>query len=189
MKSNVRILCSLVAGLLLLFVRAGHAADSYFPNLPATLQDGRQVRFYRDLLAGKTVVVHSFFATCHGACPTMLSKMRALQEALGDRLAKDVFLISITVDPATDTAGKLDKLAKSLGAKPGWVFVSGEQRNIEWILYRLGQYFPAKQDHSTMFLVGNEAAGVWAKVHASEPLEKILGVVESVSKSGGESPR
>jgi protein SCO1 len=189
MKPSFKCFVRLLILMSLFLLPAGFAAESYFPNLPVTLQDGRQVHFYRDLLAGKIVVVHSFFGTCHGACPTMLGKLRAVQDTLGDRFGKEIFFISITVNPTADTAGKLDELAKSLGAKPGWVFLSGEQRNIDWILYRLGQYFPAKEDHSTMLLVGNEPAGIWSKVHASEPLEKILGVIENVLKSGGESPR
>jgi len=187
MKRVIRFPRLLMSFLTLLLAPAAFCGESYFPNLPVTVQDGRQVHFYRDLLAGKTVVVHSFFATCHGVCPTMLGKMRGLQDALGDRLGKDVFLISITVDPTADTASKLNEVANSLSAKPGWTFVSGEQRAIDWILYRLGQYFPAKEDHSTMLLIGNETAGVWSKMHTSEPLSKILGMVESVSKEGESS--
>lgn len=189
MQRYTPLLRSLLTVVILFWASAAFAAEPYFPNLPVTLQDGRQVRFYRDLLAGKTVVVHSFFATCHGACPVMLGKMRALQNALGDQLGKDVFLISISVDPRTDTPGKLDELAKSLDAKPGWVFVSGNERNVNWILYRLGQYLPAKEDHSTMLLIGNEPAGNWAKVHASEPLEEILNVLDRVSHSDRRDPR
>ncbi len=44
--------------------RGGRAWQSYFPNVELTTHHGDQVRFYDDLLKGKTVVINFMYATC-----------------------------------------------------------------------------------------------------------------------------
>src|SRR6185369_6001153 len=76
-----------------------NAAKKYFADIVLTDQNGHSVKFYDDVLAGKTVVINSFFATCHGSCPVMSGNFVAIQKAFADRLGKDLVLVSITVDP------------------------------------------------------------------------------------------
>src|SRR5215203_4426560 len=79
------------------------AAQKYFTDVELTDQDGRKVRFYSDVLKGKTVVVNAFFTTCTSVCPPMNRNMEKIQEVFGDRVGREVFFVSITVDPAVDT--------------------------------------------------------------------------------------
>jgi cytochrome oxidase Cu insertion factor (SCO1/SenC/PrrC family) len=165
------------------------AADPsrYFPNQVLRDQNGRAVRFYSDLLQGKTVVIHSFFATCHDACPVIFGKLKAIQESFGDHLGKDLLFLSISVDPANDVPAKLREVADSVGAKPGWLFLSGVKPNVDWVLYKLGQYTPVREDHSTVLLVGNQTAGVWTRLDASMPTERLRLAVDQVLHSKTQS--
>src|SRR6185503_10613230 len=81
--------------------RAGGQApgQNYFTDVELLNQDGKKVRFYSDVLKGKTVVVNAFFTTCTSVCPPMNRNMEKIQEVLGDRIGRDVFLVSMTVDP------------------------------------------------------------------------------------------
>src|SRR5215213_3472068 len=67
-------------------------AANYFSDVQLINQDGKPVRFYSDVLKGKTVVVNAFFTTCTSVCPPMNRNMEKIQEALGDRVGRDVFL-------------------------------------------------------------------------------------------------
>ena len=68
------------------------AAGKWFSDVELLDQDGRKVRFYSDVLKGKTVVVNAFFTTCTSVCPPMNRNMEKIQEALGDRaLARTSF--------------------------------------------------------------------------------------------------
>lgn len=174
-------------GLLLFYGSSGDlsaledtAKSGYFPNQILRDQNGRPLRFYGDLLQGKTVVIHSFFGACHGSCPVLLGKLKAVQDAFGTHLGKDLLFLSISVDPANDKPAKLREMAASLNAKPGWLFVSGARQNVDWVLYRLGQYSPVREEHSTVFLVGNEAAGVWTKLDASISPENLRTGIQKV---------
>ncbi len=96
------------------------AAQKYFTDVELFNQNGEKMRFYSDLLKGHTVVIIPFFTSCTAVCPPMNATMRRVQEALGNRVGKDVYLISITVDPAIDTPARLkDYAAKFMRGRAG----------------------------------------------------------------------
>ena len=72
------------------------------------------------MIKGRIVVIDTFFTECTAACPVMAEKLAAVQARLGGRVGRDVFLISISIDPVTDTPAKLRAYAQRVGAKAGW---------------------------------------------------------------------
>ena len=162
-------------------------SQKYFTDVELLDQDGRKVRFYTDMLKGKTVVINAFFTTCTSVCPPMNRNMEKIQEALGDRLNKEVFLISISVDPATDTPPRLKEYAAKFHAKPGWTFLTGKKENVDWALYKVGQYVETKDDHTTVIIVGNEATGLWKKMFGMAKAADLVQIVESVANDKGET--
>lgn len=162
-------------------------AQKWFTDVELTDQDGRKVRFYSDVLKGKTVVVNAFFTTCTSVCPPMNRNMEKIQAALGDRVGKDVFLVSISVDPETDTPAVIKEYSKKFHAKPGWMFLTGRKENVDWALYKVGQYVEAKDDHTTVIVIGNEATGLWKKALGMAKPADLIQIVESVADDKGES--
>jgi protein SCO1/2 len=162
-------------------------AQKYFSDVELLDQDGRKVRFYTDVLKGKTVVVNAFFTTCTSVCPPMNRNMEKVQEALGDRVGKDVLLVSISVDPTTDTPPRLKEYAQRFHAGPGWLFLTGKKENVDWALYKVGQYVEAKDDHTTLIIVGNEATGLWKKMFGMGKTAELIEIVKSVADDKGGS--
>jgi len=155
-------------------------AQKYFSDIELTNQDGQKMRLYSDLLKGRVVVIHSFFSTCQTACLPLIQNMSKLQDMLGDKVGKDVYLISISVDPTMDTPQRLKDFATKKGAKPGWFFLSGEKANVDFALKKFGQYVEQKQDHQTIMIIGNEPTGLWKKAFGLAKPEELFAVVESV---------
>jgi protein SCO1/2 len=87
-------------------------------NVALTTHEGRAVRFYDDLLQGKTVLLHFFYTVCtaEAICPLATANLVEVQRLLGPRAGKDIFLYSITLDPENDTPGVLKSYAKAFGA-------------------------------------------------------------------------
>jgi len=164
-------------------------AEKYFTDVELLDQDGKKVRFYTDVLKGKTVVVNAFFTTCTSVCPPMNRNMEKVQEAFGDRVGKDIFLVSITVDPATDTPPRLKEYASKFHAGAGWTFLTGTKENVAQALYKLGQYVDQKDDHKTVLILGNERTGLWKKAFALANVAELLKVVESVANDQGEASK
>ncbi len=156
------------------------AAARYFPDVVLVNQDGESRRFYTDLVKGRIVVINTIFSDCGGVCPIMAERFAKVQAQLGERVGRDVYLLSISVDPVTDTPAKLHAYAERVGAKPGWQFLTGEKANVDLVLKKLGQYVESRDAHSNLFIIGNEPTGLWKKAFGLAPAEEIVQVVESV---------
>ena len=155
-------------------------AHKYFTDTVLVNQNGEKMRFYTDLLQGKVVIINSFFATCQGSCLPLNRNLEKVQEALGDRLGKDVNIVSLSVDPTVDTPPLLKAYAKKLNARPGWYFLTGEKQNVDFVLKKLGQFVDNKQDHLNIFIIGNERTGLWKKAFGLAPSAELVKVVDSV---------
>ena len=139
----------------------------YFPNVTLTTQDGVPVRFYDDVIQGKIVAINLIYTTCKYACPLETARLSQVATLLGDRMGRDVFFYSITIDPDHDTPAVLKEYAAKYQAGPGWTFLTGKQQDIELISRKLGLYSepnPSNPDgHTPMLIIGNEATGQWMR--------------------------
>jgi protein SCO1/2 len=164
---------------------AESASAKYFTDIQLVNQNGEKMRFYSDLLQGKTVIINSFFATCQGSCLPITRNLEKVQEALGDRLGKDARIISISVDPEVDTPAELKAFSKKFHARPGWYFLTGSKENVEFVLKKLGQFVEDKNDHLNIFIIGNERTGLWKKAFGLAKSEELIKVVDSVLDDKG----
>lgn len=138
----------------------------YFPNVVLTTQDGKKVRFYEDVLRGKVVSINFIYTNCGDICPLDTAQLRQVQKLLGNRVGKDVFMYSISIDPEYDTPDRLKRYMRMFDVKPGWTFLTGRRDDIELIQRRLGiRPVEPKQikEHDTRLMVGNEKTAEWIK--------------------------
>jgi len=140
------------------------AQNTQFPNVPLLTQDGTRVLFYDDLIKGKVVMINFFLTSCTAICPRTTANLLRVEEALGERLERDVRMISISVDPDKDTPGVLNTYARRYGTKPGWYFVTGRKQDIDRLRSHFGvnRYGNDREDHTGMLVFGNEATQQWA---------------------------
>jgi protein SCO1/2 len=147
----------------------------YFPNVPLRTHRGQDVRFYDDLVKGKKVIINFTYTGCTGTCPLTTSNLARVQKLLGDRVGRDIFIVSLTLDPENDTPDVLDEYAKAHNAGPGWTFATGRQEDIDSIRRRLGLYdTPDFTQHLGLLTFGNEPEGKWAAGPALDRPENIL---------------
>ena len=64
--------------------------------------------------------------------------MRRIQRELGERIGRDIWLISVSVDPTTDVSERLQRFAATFDVRPGWTFVTGSKTDIDRLLKALG---------------------------------------------------
>src|SRR6266853_5419331 len=160
----------LLAGALAILSARPVSADSrwganYFPNVELTTQDGKTVHFYDDLIKGKIVAIDLIYTSCEYSCPLETARLAQVQKILGDRVGKDIFFYSITIDPTHDTPKVLKAYAEKYHIGPGWTFLTGKKADIELISKKLGLYSepdPNDRDgHTPSVLIGNEPGGQW----------------------------
>jgi protein SCO1/2 len=157
----------------------------HFPNVRLRTQRGEAVRFYDDLVKGKAVLISFMFTSCTAQCPLETANLAKLQHALGTHAGRDLFMISISVDPEHDTPSVLKQYADTFGAKPDWTFATGQAADIERIQRQLGAYPGDGSPHTGMLIYGNEAKGWWASTpimqNAASLARIVLRVVDTAS--------
>jgi len=134
------------------------------PDVDVYDQNGKRLKFNSDLIKGKTVAINFIFTTCTAICPPLTATFRRVQQELAAQNLP-VQLISISVDPLTDTPERLRDFAAKFKAGPGWTFVTGDKAAIDSILQALGTAVAVKTDHTPMVLIGNEASGYWTRTY------------------------
>ena len=158
--------------------------DRYFPNLTLRTEHNRAVRFYDDVIKDKVVILNFMYAECDGICPGMTANLVKVQKLLGRRVGRDIFMYSITLEPAHDTPAVLEAYARAHGAGPGWSFLTGRPEDVERLRRSLGFVDPDpvldqdKANHIGNIRYGNEPAMLWA---ACPGLTDPQWIVESIS--------
>jgi protein SCO1 len=155
-------------------------ADGYFPNLPVVTQDGKTFRFYDDLIKGKSVVISFIFTACRDFCPITTARLAQVEEKLGDAVGRDVFFISITVDPENDTPEKLKAYAEAFHAGPGWFFLTGKPADIRAINGKLGEKMRRLSEHRNEIVLGNDATGRWGRNNLLGDLETVVMAIRAM---------
>jgi protein SCO1/2 len=140
---------------------------NYFPNIELVSHEGQTLRFFDDLVEDKVVVINFIFTSCTDACPLDTARLKKVQQILGDRVGRDIFIYSISIDPDVDTPEVLAKYAERFRAGPGWLFLTGDEQEILHLRRKLGVYMKGLdqevKDHNMSLLIGNQRTGQWMK--------------------------
>ena len=160
-------------------------ADSFssmkIPNAPVLDQNGKQLNFYSDLIKGKTVAINFIFTTCTTICPPLTATFRRVQQDAAAR-GLNVQLISVSVDPTTDTPERLRDFASKFKAEPGWTFVTGDKAEIDSVLQSLGAAVSNKNDHTPMILIGNDTSDYWTRSYGLTSPTRIVELIDAAAK-------
>ena len=155
--------------------RGGKAAVA---DVVLRTHENRSVRFYDDLLKGRTVILGFMYSRSSQLCPLQTANLRRVQKLLGNRVGRDLFFYSLTLRPEEDTPDALKDYAHEHNVGPGWLFLTGASEDIELLRRWLGFYDPDpaidadSSRHVGMILLGNEALQHWTFCPAlSEPEE------------------
>ena len=148
--------------------------ENYFPDAPLVTHEGETVRFYNDLVRGKTVVISFIYATCPDVCSLTTARMAQVQKMLGDRVGRDIFMYSITLDPETDTPQVLRDYVEPFQLDPSWLFLTGKPDDVETARFKLGERSRTLTEHTAMIMLGNDRTGEWQRASAFDDLERIV---------------
>ena len=139
----------------------------YFPNAPLVTQDGKTVRFYDDLLKGKSVAINVIDTRCRDECPLETARLAQLQRILGERMGRDIFFYSISIDPEYDTPAVLKAYAEKYDVGPGWLFLTGKPEDVKLIAKKIGLSRGSdsanRDGHTASLMVGDVDAGQWMR--------------------------
>ena len=118
----------------------------------------------RELLASDDPVMLNFiFTTCSTICPVMVRVFADVPSRLGAQ-AKDLRMVSISIDPENDTPAQLKSLANSLGANQRWSFLTGRVQDIANVQRAFGIYSGDKMTHEPLTLIRHARSKSWVRI-------------------------
>lgn len=149
-------------------------AQAYFTDTLLRDQNGRELRFYSDVLEGRLVMLNVIFTNCDDACPLITRKLKEVRAAMDEDLARQVYFISLSSDAERDTPEALKAFADKHGVdSPNWIFLTGDKANMDRVLARLGQLGDSPEAHSTLLIAGDVANKRWSKIRPDAPVDAI----------------
>jgi protein SCO1/2 len=112
------------------------------------------------------------FTACRTTCPIQGAIFARLQSLLPDQVARGIQLLSLSVDPATDTPEALAAWLRRFHAHPGWIAAAPRPDDVERIRAFAGRGRSATDNHTTQVqLVDREGLLVWRTFELPEPEE------------------
>src|SRR5215475_10623778 len=153
---------------------------NYFPNLPVVTQDGKTLRFYDDVIKDKIVLISFAYTNCPDICPLTTARIAQVEDKLGDMVGRDIFFVSMTVDPERDTPERLKEFADAFDAGPGWLFLTGKPEDIRLINSRLGDRSRTLSEHRNEIVLGNDATGEWTRNTVFGDIDRLIMDIRSM---------
>jgi len=136
--------------------QSNQAALSFTPSLPLikpapdfTLLDTTGQPVHLSDLRGQVVLISFIYTNCTSACPLLTARMSALWGRLkrDGAAARQVRFLSITVDPARDSAAALERYAKRFKADPArWSFLREERQKLQPVLVAYDEWTRPQPD-------------------------------------------
>jgi protein SCO1/2 len=150
------------------------------PDVVLRDQDGQRVRV-AELIRDRIVVMNFVFTSCTTICSPMGANFGALQSHVG----RDVRLISVSIDPGTDTPARLKRWSAQFHAGPSWTLLTGDAADVETLLKAMGVYSANRFSHAPILLVG-DGTGRWVRANGlvapAEVVKLIHGMREDSSR-------
>jgi protein SCO1 len=153
-------------------------ADKYFalgnmknvPDAELVNQDGKKVNFH-ELIKGKVVALNFIFTTCKTICPPMGANFAGLKKIMDSKVKSgELVMLTISIDPDTDTPDRLKAWSKRFNAGQGWTLLTGKRQEVFGLLKSLDVYSAVKEEHSPLVLLGKEGDDNWVRTNGlSDP--------------------
>lgn len=151
----------------------------YFPNTVVFTHEGKPVRFYDDLVAGKMIVASFIYTSCPDICPLITARLAEVQDKLGEA-KRDFHFISISVDPARDTPDALKRYAEAFRIKENWTLITGKPDEVKAIGRKLGERGRRLSEHQNDIVLGNDITGEWGRDSAFTDINALALTIRSM---------
>jgi protein SCO1/2 len=166
---------------------AKNPRQAYFTNAPFVDQGGRTVKFYDDVIRDKVVVLNMMYTVCTSICPSNTANLLKVQKELGERVGRDIHMVSISLMPELDSPGALRSYMKQYDIGPGWTFLTGTRPNMEAVRRKIGFYDTdpgADADifrHTGMISIGNDKIERWCMMPALSDASQIARSIKEMA--------
>lgn len=155
------------------------------PDLPVTLAGG-QTGGFRSLLPATAPIILSFTYTgCESLCDITNAILLGVDDRLGAAGPAEARIVTLTIDPATDTPERLAQARAELGASDRWLWMTGGERGTRALLDALRFPPGAVEDHDPVFLVGRPCAGQVTRIVGLADPDRLVALAAGLPECAG----
>ena len=138
------------------------------PDIPGVTHTGQNINFYEDLVKDKVCLIH-FMSISAEESYSVTQRLASVASRLGEKLGREVFMISVTSDPLNDTSDRLAAFVDRHANFKGWTFVNLAAQGTKAMtkrIYHSHDHEPVKTERKNpavdIVFYGNAAAGLWS---------------------------
>jgi cytochrome oxidase Cu insertion factor (SCO1/SenC/PrrC family) len=151
------------------------AATLEVPDLALTDSAGRVRSLRTDVIGDRVVALQFVFTSCAAVCPAMGAQFRRVQE-----LAPDARLVSVSIDPATDTPERMAAWGRRHGAGPSWTLLTGGADEVARLQKALGVFAAEPAAHTPTVVVLDGASGRFTRVSGLAPAQAVADAIAAL---------
>ena len=133
------------------------------PDVSVVRQDGKKLPFLAEVDDGRPVMLNFIFASCTAICPMLSHMFAKVQDELGKGQEK-IHLVSVSIDPESDTPTVLAAYAKKLKAGVNWDHYTGNRQDIVAIQNAFNAYRGDKMKHAPLTFMRPAPGKPWLRL-------------------------
>lgn len=174
--------------------RSRNKVSDRIPDIILRTHEDKPVRFFSDLVKDRIVLINFMYTECTSACIFNTSNLMEIHRLLGKRMGREIMILSISLDPKTDTPKVLKEYFNKFSGgkeKKGWLFLTGDCEEIDQLRLTLGYYDPdpiidAQRDsHAGLLTFGNDITNRWASLPIEMNTREIATTVLFITRRKG----
>lgn len=167
-------------------------SQAAIPSAVFTSHLGEPIRL-SDAMRDRVAVLAFAYLRCTGSCPKTTATLREVQRLLGDRVGRDVAILTVSLDPEHDTPEALARHARDLDVGPGWTFLTGAPADVDAVRRHFGlfdRYDPdaPRTSHAALVVVGDAQSNRWFAISGLGPASEIAQAVLRLAPRPAQPP-
>ena len=131
------------------------------------------------VIGKRCVILQLFYTRCDGTCPGTTALLTETSKVLGERLGKDITILSISLDSTRETVGDIKNYARLHNVPDGWYVATIAPSDASALLKQLR--LPevklggdGRIKHTQMVYYGTNAGGRWRMIASKAATPKLL---------------
>jgi len=147
------------------------------PDVKLTDQNGVQHALASDIAGNALLVVNFNYTSCESICPIGNAMMQAIDKEAPSDLGKPVKLLSITIDPNTDTPEVIRKASSEFEPSRRWLWLTGNPDDVQALLSGVGTSVPDITLHAPLTLVGDAGSGRFYSIRTLPDANEVVALL------------